>query len=344
MAKQSKMYIWLPYLNDVKVTSDSVRFVFKGGKLKIKWKQIHSIMLYGKIIPLGQGFLEKCAYYKIPMVIHRRNMIRAIWITPSYTSNRADLLEKQVLVRSKKKKRMHIAKHLLIAKFKSMEWLVPPPTMNILRINDLGELRNIEANHAKNYWTKYYELLNITGTRRSKNNIATTVLDASSKFVSSIILRWIHFHHLSPYHGFLHEPTDYPSLVYDLFEPVRGYYDKVVFDALREFKNKDLTDESILGYVIDEIKEFFDKKTYVHSTKQIVSMHELLHGIVLALRAYLIGDSYRFIVPLPAKPKTGRPIKAGFVLYGHKAGIVDFYDIAKNVARDFYEEYHPKTT
>lgn len=344
MAKPNKIYLWLPYLNDMKIKPKSIRFVFKGGKVKVRWDRIHSIMLYGKHIPLPQEFLEKCAFYKIPIVIHRRNMVRAVWITPNYTSNREDLLTQQILVRNNLKKRLHIAKRLLIAKFKSMQWLTPPPMLNILKINDLEKLRTIEANHAKRYWEQFYKLLNVAGSRRGKNNFVTNILDASSKFISSIILRWIHFHHLSPYHGYLHEPTDYPALVYDLFEPLRGYFDKVVFDSIREFKKQNVSTEGLLAYTIEEIKNFFDKKTYVHSTRQIVSIHELLHGIVLALRAYLLRESYRFIVPIPTKPKTGRPIKAGFVLYGHKAGVIDFYKIAKNIANDFYQEYYPKTT
>ncbi len=342
MPKSNKLYLWIPYLSDIKIEPKSVRFVFKGGKVKIRWERIHSIMLYGKHIPLTQEFLEKCAFYKIPLVIHRRNMVRAVWITPNYTSNREDLLTKQILTRENMKKRAHIAKRLLIAKFKSMQWLIPAPAVNILRVNDIEQLRTIEANHAKIYWSRYYELLRIDGTRRDKNNIASKLLDATSKFVSSIILRWVHFHHLSPYHGYLHEPTDYPALVYDLFEPVRGYYDKVVFDILRKYKRKNLGEEGILGRTINAVKDFFNKKTYVHSTRQIVTIHELLHGIVLALRAYLLGLSYRFIVPVPSKPKTGRPIKAGFVLYGHKAGVIDFYGIAKHIAKEFSEEYEAK--
>ena len=338
----SKVPLWLPYLSEIRLYPTGVRFVYKGGKVRIEYKAIHSIMIYGKHPPLPQEFLENCARYKIPIVIHRRNMIRAVWITPNFTSGRVDLLTPQILFRENQKKRLHIAKRLLIAKFRSMQWLVAPPSLNILRINDLDRLRQIEANHARRYWDTYYRLLGSDASRRQKGNIITQVLDAYSKFVSSIILRWIHFHNLSPYHGYLHEPTDYPSLVYDFFEPLRGYFDKIVFDTLRKHKKENLTDEGITGKVINAIKEFFEKKTYVHSTKQIVTMHELLHGIVLAFRAYLLGDSYRFIVPIPAKPKTGRPIKAGFVLYGHKAGVIDYFGIAKQIASSFEEEYTPK--
>lgn len=32
------------------------------------------------------------------------------------------------------------------------------------------------------------------------------------------MLRWVLLHRVSPTHGFLREPTEYPSLVYDLIE------------------------------------------------------------------------------------------------------------------------------
>ena len=38
---------------------------------------------------------------------------------------------------------------------------------------------------------------------------------------------------MSPYHGFLHTPTEYPALVYDLMEPYRGYIEKTVFNTIQ---------------------------------------------------------------------------------------------------------------
>ncbi|MFN4212902.1 MAG: hypothetical protein ACK4FL_02995, partial [Microgenomates group bacterium] len=88
---------------------------------------------------------------------------------------------------------------------------------------------------------------------------------------------------------------------------------------------------------IKNIKIFLDKKIYVEATRQIVTFQELFHGIVLALRSYLIGNTRRFIVPLPSKPNGGRSIKAGYQLYGHKAGITNFWPETKNIAKDFSE-------
>jgi len=38
---------------------------------------------------------------------------------------------------------------------------------------------------------------------------------------------------------------------------------------------------------------------------------------------------------MPEKPNGGRPIKAGFKLYGHSAGITDFWSEAKSIADNF---------
>ncbi len=339
-----KQYLWLPYLSEYKIKGKKIRFIFKGGKLEISISDIHSIMLYGKHIPLSQDFLEILTKYNIPIIIHRRNMAKAVFIMSNVTTNKDDLLTYQILYRKNRKKTIHISRRLLKMKFRSMSWLVPPPYENLFKVVDIDRLRNIESQHALRYWKKYYELLNINGSRRDRGNYLSQILDASSKFVSSIILRWILYHKLSPYHGFLHTPTDYPALVYDFFEPYRGYIDKIVFEVVRSNKKKYDTQEQLLSWVIEEIKDFMDTRVYVHSTKQIVTFHELLHGIVLAFRAYLLKLSSRFIIPYPAIPKGGRPVKAGFKLYGHKAGVTDYFDTAKEISIKFFEEYKPKFT
>ena len=330
-----KKFLWLPYLSDYKVQPKSVRFIYKGGKIKIEWNKIHSIMLYGNHVPLEQDLLESLAKHGIPVIIHRRNMHKAVWITPSNLSNRTDLLTKQILFRENEKKRLHFVRKTLAAKFKSMSWLVPVPRKALYRVFKIDQLRTIEANHAKQYWAQYYALLNVNSTRREKDNYLTHILDAVSKFVSAIILRWIHYHKLSPYHGFLHEPTDYPSLVYDLYEPYRGYIDKVVFDTIRSHRKEFDTETGLLTKVISEVKELFDTKVYVHSTRQIVTFHELLHGNVLALRSWLLRQAYRYVIPQPDRPKGWRPIKAGYKLYGHTAGATDFWGYAAETTENF---------
>jgi CRISPR-associated endonuclease Cas1 len=333
-----KLYLWLTYLNNVKVQPNFVTFQYKGGEEKIQWSKIHSIMLYGESCDLSQDFLEKCAFYKIPIFIHRRNMVRAVIICPTLPPDQQNILTQQILFRENQKKRAYISKKLLQAKFKSMSWLLPTKRDLLYRIYKSEEMVSVEAWHAKRYWQEYYSRLQIKGSRRSKDNKAQKVLDAVSKFLSGIILRWILYHNLSPYHGFLHKPTDYPALVYDLMEPYRGYFEKIVFDTLKE--EKDSEEDKIIGITIEKIKEFLDTKVYIEATRQVVTFQELLHGIVLALRAYLLGETKRFIVPLPSKPNGGRPIKAGYQLYGHKAGITNFWPQTKEISKQFEKIYY----
>jgi CRISPR/Cas system-associated endonuclease Cas1 len=335
MAYKRKYYLWLPYLSEITFKPKIVKFTYKGGEIKTNWQKIHSIMIYGESVDLSQKFLEKCAVYKIPVVIHRRNMPRAVIITPTLPPDQENLLTHQILYKENKKKKAYIAKKLLQAKFQSMHWLTPVNRDLLYKMIHIEEMTKTESWHARRYWRDYYAKLNLQSSRRdSDKNVATVILDAVSKFISGILLRWILYHNLSPYHGFLHIPTDYPALVYDLMEPYRGYFDKVVFESIKEFRDSKKTESQIIGLTIEKVKEFLNQKVYVNSTRQIVTFNELLHGVVLALRAYLLGNTRRFVVPMPSKPNGGRPIKAGYLLYGHTAGKTDFWEQAKQVAQD----------
>ncbi|MCS6894192.1 MAG: hypothetical protein NZO16_06490, partial [Deltaproteobacteria bacterium] len=94
--------------------------------------------------------------------------------------------------------------------------------------------------------------------------------------------------------------------------------------------------KSIVGMAINELKQALDEKVYTGVTRQIVTRHELLHGIVLALRAYLLGEMKRFLIPTVDKPNGGRPKKITFKLYGRHAGRTDCWKEAKQIS-DSYE-------
>lgn len=332
-----KHYLYLPYVGSIDVQPKTVHIHYKGGEVKTQWTDIHSILFYGESCDIPQAFLEKCAFYTIPVIIHRRNMPRAVVACSTLPPDHQDILTRQIIVRQNKKKRNYITKKLLQAKFKSMAWLLPYQHDLLYRINDMETMIQIEAWHAKRYWQAFFDQLNIKTTRR-ENAFPKHILDAVSKFVAGIMLRWILYHHLSPYHGFLHVPTDYPALVYDLMEPYRGYIDKVVFDTLKNLKEHQY--EKSLSITIDALKSFLDTEVYTESTRQIVSFQELLHGVVLALRAYLLGVTPRFIVPIPNTPNGGRPINAGFKLYGHTAGITNFWPETRHIAEQFHRIYY----
>ncbi|GIW62781.1 MAG: hypothetical protein KatS3mg090_0607 [Patescibacteria group bacterium] len=333
--KISKYFIWLPYLTKIKVYPSSVYFEFKGGDLKIEWSRIHSIMIYGSSVDLPHDFLDKCSFYKIPIVLHRRNVVRAVFIAPCLSGDSEDILSKQICFRDNYKKRAYIAKRLLLAKFKSMSWLVPYRKDYLYGVSDIDKMVSFEAHHSRRYWKEYFGLLGSSSSRRDSDSDYKKVLDAISKFVSGVLLRWVVYHNLSPYHGFIHKPNDYPSLVYDLMEPYRGYFDRVAFGVFKKVSDAGIDKKRCLGLAIEEIKEFLDIKVYVSATRQVVKFKELLHGVVIALRSYLLGNTRRFVVPLPSKPKGGRPVNAGYKLYGGNAGITNFWPDTKELAYNF---------
>ena len=67
-------------------------------------------------------------------------------------------------------------------------------------------------------------------------------------------------------------------------------------------------------------------------TRQIVTNQELLHGIVLSLKYYLLGRQRKLHIPVPGKPTGGRPAKIEFKLYGRHAGKTDFWAAARAVS------------
>ncbi|MEY3369861.1 MAG: associated protein Cas1 [Cyanobacteriota bacterium] len=335
MQKAKKVPLWLPYTSSIEIKGQNLNFIYKGGSCYTNVSKIHSIMFYGSVCPLTQNFLEICNKNCIPICIHRRNMDQAVWIIPSTRAYfQEDLLSLQIQFRNSIKKSTHICKKILDAKFKSMEWLVAPPYHWKQCNFSQKEMVNIEAIHAARYWKIYYRQLGFENENRRSKNSLSTALDAASKFYSSIFLRWILYHKLSPHHGFIHIPNSYPSLVYDLVEPYRGYIEKVIYDKI---KSLDTIPKDLTGLVISTLEEFFDQKIYTDSTRQIVTFQELFHGSILALRAYLIGESKGLILPRPSKPNGGRPIRAGYRLYGRSAGPTDFWELASELSDKYFE-------
>jgi len=334
-----KQFIWLPYVKSIDLSGKSVKFSYKGGELDLSFPEIHSIMFYGSVCPLEQEFLEKCSAWGIPLTIHRRNMPRGVWIVPSTTSNREDLLTKQILFRQNEKKRAYITKRLIYAKFKSMEWLIPAPTQELQGLSSVESIVGVESWHAKRYWEHFYKSLGYPkDRRRSKGNFICNVLDASSKFVSGIILRWVVYHHFSPFHGYTHTPSDYPSLIYDLMEPYRGFIDGVAFNTIKEIQENGGDESKTLPYTMENLKDFMDTEIYVAAARQTATFQELYHGLILGLRSYLLGNK-RFIVPFPGKPSGGRPVKAGYKLYGRFAGKTDFWPESRDIAKTFQQKF-----
>jgi hypothetical protein len=318
--------MWLPYLQSIKETKKGVfQFVFNGGEETTDLDSVSSIMIYGESdTPLESKILDKICRKGIPIVIHRRNMSQPIYIYGGLRPDPEDTLTYQVTKRQQSRSATHVARQLLDAKMRGMSYMVKPK--NLPQFAGVKALRNIEATHAKKYWDEYFKQLRHPEWTRRSRNPASEALDGASKFISGIILRWITYHHMSPYHAFLHETTDFPSLVYDLMEPYRGMFEARLLEVFLT-----TPEERWVPVSIAVLKDMLDEKVYVPLTRQIVTRQELLHGAVLSLKYYCLGKQRRFLVPMVGKPNGGRPPKVEFLLYGRHAGKTNFWEIAREV-------------
>ncbi|MDR0887241.1 MAG: CRISPR-associated endonuclease Cas1 [Candidatus Nomurabacteria bacterium] len=325
----NRVPMWLPYLHSIRETKKGIfEFVFNGGTEIVNLNEISSIMIYGETdTKLDQKILDKITRKGIPIIIHRRNMSQPIYITGGLRPDKDDTITEQLVKRQQSRTSTHIARQLLIAKMHSMSYLIP--SAKVPQFANIKTLRNIEATHAHKYWRAYFTKLNHPEWIRRDKNPASEALDGASKFISGIILRWITYHHLSPYHGFLHEPTDYPSLVYDLMEPTRGIFESILLQVFINTNQKDWLVNSI-----SELKMALDEQIYTSLTRQIVTRQELLHGTVLSLKYYLLGRQRKFLIPLPGSPNGGRPPKVEFLLYGRHAGKTNFWEKAEIAANN----------
>ncbi len=331
--KSSKAPMWLPYLQSIEhVTGDTFRFTYNGGVEETSLKSISSIMLYGEYGQLDTRLIEQICLSGVPIVIHKRNIPSPIIISSGTRRDQRNTLEMQIIKRANGHSQRHIVRKILAAKFYSMRWLCPElPSLD--KQMSIKEMRLIEAHYSKKYWASYFKELGLKGLSRRSDGKVKNALDAASKFLSGLLLRWITYHHLSPFHGFLHQGTDYPSLVYDLIEPYRGEFDRIALGALLSINDPNNNTASI-GIVINEIKKALDEHVYTGLTRQIVTRHELFHGVVLALKSYLMENTRRFMVPTIDKPNGGRPRKIPFRLYGRQAGRTDFWKEARLVSGD----------
>lgn len=329
-----RLPVWLPYLQSITKNRGGLwTFAYKGGELQTKLDELRSIMIYGdSTMDLPVSMLDEITRKGIPIIIHRRNMPQAIYILAGSRPSREDLLTDQLTARANKTKQAHIARQLILAKMDASKWLLEPGFITKEHVS-LEQLRNVEAVHAAEYWRRYFKLLGVNHGRRSKEPHAMA-LDAVSKFLSGVMLRWVIYHHMSPFHGFLHEPTTYPALVYDLLEPYRSKIEQRILQTWLHTNlhaSKDVL--QLTGSAINTVKEALDERIYCPLTRDIATRQELLHGSVLSLRAYVMGDQKRFLIPQEGKPNGGAPRKISWRLYGRHAGKTDFWQEARRAAK-----------
>jgi CRISPR-associated endonuclease Cas1 len=318
--RRAKVSLWLPYFQGVerlpKGKGDRYRFTYNGGEVTCHLKELDFLMFYGASGDLSLEFLDKLNTYKIPVMIHRRNVDRPYVFFPERGNDEADILTAQILARENQIRRCFVARTLVRERIRRFSPLCESGTgldRKLAAARDIAAIRNIEATASKKYWRRWYEDIGFPAvSRREEKHPVNEALDAGSFFFYGILLRWILFHKLSPNHGFLHEPTDYPSLAYDLMEPYRHLIEDAVHEAVVERGGGD----RLTPLTLSLVKERLDRRVYVPATRQEVRQKNLLHGMVLALRSYLLGDSRRLVVPAAGKKTGGRPLKIGYRLPG----------------------------
>ncbi|MGI9298463.1 MAG: CRISPR-associated endonuclease Cas1 [Gammaproteobacteria bacterium] len=304
------MTLWIPYLQKIskkKVKRWEIRY--NGGEYEADLSRIDGIMFYGASGDLPLEFIDALGTERIPAIVHRRNMMAPTIILPAPKIDPDDILTKQILARINEIRSVYVARSLILARFGHSLPLTHKRKFNSLR--KLSAVRAKEAEWAKRHWRIYFSELGMSDVLRRSDEPVSKALDACSFFLFSVMLRWILLHHLSPQHGFLHQPTGYPSLVYDLLEPYRYVCENAVAEAIKLDDNNELTHSSLSA-----MKRLLDEVVYVPVTRQHVRRKHLLHGVVLALRSWLVGDTKRFVVPLEGRPNGGRPLKVAYRLPG----------------------------
>lgn len=315
----SKVSIWVPYFAEVtKIQrSKNWRLSYNGGNIELDLKKIDFIMFYGATGSIPLAFMDDLSQHQIIMMIHRRNQIHPFVLYPPNLGDDLDVVSRQILYRNNLQKKSYIARTLIRARLNQMRDVIPIPLGISKKLNSaksVSEIRNIEAQTTARYWDRLYSNAGIDSARRSDHPLSTA-LNAGSKFIFGVILRWVLFHKLSPTHGYLHEPTSYPSIVYDLMEPYRYIFERAAMMAW-ETAGKDK--KNLIAVTLSILKDELDTVVYVPATRQFVRRKNLLHGVVLALRAYLLGEVPRLVLPLEGVKKGGRPPCVGYRLPGEK--------------------------
>lgn len=316
-ARNTRVSLWLPYFSRVQSVARSKNWLidYNGGQLLVDLSKVDFIMFYGATGELPLDFLDAMSQHGIVFLIHRRNQMHPYVFYPPVLMDRRDVLTKQVLFREHGQKQAYVAKVLIKARLDRFAEISPisaATKAKLRKAQSVDDVRVIEANATARYWTKWFEKLGIDGRRREDGAIQAA-LNAGSYFVYGVVLRWVLFHKLSPSHGFLHQTTDYQSLVYDLMEPYRYIIEMSVEKAFLKAGNEE---KKLVAQLLKQIKIELDEIVYVPVTRQYVRRKNLLHGVVLALRSYLLGETPRLVIPTEGKKQGGRPPKVGYKLPG----------------------------
>jgi hypothetical protein len=304
--RRGRAALWIPYLQSIEKVKTGWKITYNGGDFVADLNKVDSILLYGASGALPVSFLDELAAKRVPLLIHRRNLADPYVFVPGGRRDDADILSAQIKCRDNKSKSAYVARTLVRERFSN--GLYPASgsfLQRIKRLRSVEEIRLEEAHQSRSYWQRFFTELELPeDSRRGKNPVAAA-LDAGSFFLYGVMLRWVLMHKLSPAHGFLHVTTGYPSLVYDLLEPYRYIIEIEVLKA------PDLTAACLSG-----IKASMDTSVFVPSHRAHVRRKNLLHGAVLSLRSWLIGEAPRLVFPTEGAKIGGRPPAVSYRLPG----------------------------
>ena len=316
--RRGKVSLWIPYLINIeKIKGNNWRITYNSGQVDVYPKQLDCIMFYGASGAIPLAFIDDMAQQRVAILIHRRNLTMPVCFLPGQKNDNNDVLTKQILFRNNHIRRCYIARTLVHNRFNSVRGTLKCSDSDLTKLRKLRDIDNIriwEANKSKKYWANYFKNIGFPEATRRGNSPISTALDAGSMFMTGIILRWVLVHKLSPSHGYLHVQTGYMSLVYDLIEPYRYILEKAVALASESWDGEN--EKQLTAFTLSALKELLDSSIYIPMARQKLRRKNLLHGVVLALRAYLTGDMHRFVVPTEGIPSGGRPIKASYKLPG----------------------------
>lgn len=315
--------LWLPYFSGVAKKPRNSCWVieYNGGSVDADLSKIDFIMLYGATGSLSVAFLDALNDARVCLMIHRRNMPRPYVFAPASGSDDDDILTAQITARANLLSSAYVARTLIRERLHSFSSAVKVSATEFKELaaaRSIEQVRSIEAAQTARYWAAYYKSLGEPDlVRRNCDHPINDALNAGSFFLHGVLLRWVLFHKLSPFHGFLHRPTGYPSLVFDLIEPYRYWIEKSVADA---FLSGAVEKEQLLAESIKRLKACLEEPVYVPATRQTVRRKSLLHGSVLSLRAWLLDKQTRFTLPVEGSKKGGRPPQVGYSIPGYRIG------------------------
>lgn len=309
--RRGRASLWIPYLQSIEKARTGWKIIYNGGEFVADLRKVDSILIYGASGNLPISFLDDLASKRVPLLIHRRNLADPYVFIPGGRRDDADILSAQIKCRENQSKSAYVARTIVRERFSNGLYPVSGGFLDrINRLRSVEMIRMEEAHQSRSYWRRYFNELGLPEDSRRGANPVAAALDAGSFFLYGVMLRWALMHKLSPAHGFLHVTTGYQSLVYDLLEPYRYIIETEVLNAAKA-EAPDLT-----GACLSGIKASMDTAVFVPSHRAYVRRKNLLHGAVLSLRSWLIGDSTRLVFPIEGAKIGGRPPAIRYKLPG----------------------------